>query len=117
MPDFIENQKAGKIHMVAVMGAARQAALPDVPTLPSWGWWVLKMCRITVFLPQKARLRRPSTSCQAVAKVLTLPEVRERLTAMGLSVGYMTAAQLASREQAYAKTWARIIKDSGFKAQ
>ena len=36
---------------------------------------------------------------------------------MGLSVGYMTSAQLASREQAYAKTWARIIMDSGFKPQ
>ena len=52
-----------------------------------------------------------------MAKVLTLPDVRERLTAMGLTVGYMTPAQLASREQAYAKTWARIIKDSGFTAQ
>ena len=53
----------------------------------------------------------------AMAKVLTLPDVRERLTAMGLTVGYMTPAQLASREQTYAKTWARIIKDSGFTAQ
>lgn len=53
----------------------------------------------------------------AVAKVIALPDVRERLTGMGLSVVYMTAAQLASREQAYAKTWTRIIHDSGFKAQ
>jgi len=53
----------------------------------------------------------------AVAKVVALPEVRERLTVMGLTVGYMTPSQLASREQAYAKTWARIIADSGFKAQ
>jgi tripartite-type tricarboxylate transporter receptor subunit TctC len=52
-----------------------------------------------------------------VAKVIALPEVRERLTVMGLTLGYMTSAQLASREQAYAKTWERIIKDSGFTAQ
>jgi hypothetical protein len=42
--------------------------------------------------------------------------VKERLTAMGLSVGFMTQQQLASREQAYAQSWARIIKASGFVA-
>jgi hypothetical protein len=29
----------------------------------------------------------------------------------------MTSQQLATREQAYAKTWAQIIKASGFQAQ
>ena len=32
IPDFIENHKAGKIRVVAVMGGARQAVMPDVPT-------------------------------------------------------------------------------------
>jgi hypothetical protein len=36
---------------------------------------------------------------------------------MGLTVGYMTPQQLTNREQAYAQTWARIIKSSGFQAQ
>jgi tripartite-type tricarboxylate transporter receptor subunit TctC len=52
-----------------------------------------------------------------VAKVVAMPDVHDRLTAMGLSVGYMTAQQLATREQAYAQTWARLIKASGFQAQ
>jgi tripartite-type tricarboxylate transporter receptor subunit TctC len=46
-----------------------------------------------------------------------MPEVREKLTAMGLTVGYMTPQQLAAREQAYAQVWARIIKNSGFQPQ
>ena len=62
----------------------------------------------------KATIERFS---QAVAKVVAMPDVHERLTAMGLTVGYMTAQQLATREQAYAQTWARIIKASGFQAQ
>ena len=53
----------------------------------------------------------------AVSRVVALPDVRERLTAMGLTVGYMTPQQLASREHAYTQTWARIIKASGFQAQ
>ena len=37
IPDFIENHKAGKIHVVAVMGTARQAAVPDAPTFKELG--------------------------------------------------------------------------------
>jgi hypothetical protein len=36
---------------------------------------------------------------------------------MGLTVGFMGQAQLASRERAYEATWSRIIKASGFQPQ
>jgi len=49
--------------------------------------------------------------------VIALPEVRERLTAMGLTVQFMSPAQLAQRERAYAGTWAEIIRKSGFQPQ
>jgi tripartite-type tricarboxylate transporter receptor subunit TctC len=53
----------------------------------------------------------------AISKVLVLPEVRERMAAMGVTVEYMTPEQLGAREQAYTQTWARIIRASGFQAQ
>ena len=62
----------------------------------------------------KATLDRYS---EALAKVIALPEVHERLTAMGLTVGHMTSDQLAKREHAYSQSWAKIIKASGFQAQ
>jgi tripartite-type tricarboxylate transporter receptor subunit TctC len=37
IPDFIENHRAGKLRVVAVMGSSRQALLPDVPTLAEAG--------------------------------------------------------------------------------
>ena len=37
IPDFIENHKAGRIRVVAVLGGARQPALPDVPTFAELG--------------------------------------------------------------------------------
>ena len=118
VPDFIENQKAGKIRMVAVLGGARQAALPDVPTFAELGLAGFEdLPYYGIFAPKGTPQATIDKLGNAVAKVIAMPEVRERLTVMGLSVGYMTAAQLASREQAYAKTWARIIQDSGFKAQ
>ena len=54
---------------------------------------------------------------EVVSKVVAMPDVRDKLTAMGLTVGYMPPAHLASREQAYAQIWTKIIKASGFQAQ
>ena len=118
VPDVIENHKAGKVRIVAVLGGARQAALPDVPTFAELGLAGFEdVPYYGIFAPagtSKAVIDRFS---EAVAKVIAMPDVRERLTTMGLSVGYMSPQQLASREQAYAQTWARIIKASGFQAQ
>jgi tripartite-type tricarboxylate transporter receptor subunit TctC len=118
VPDFIENHKAGKIRIVAVIGGKRQATLPDVPTFSELGLAGFEdLPYYGLFAPKgtpKAVLDRYS---DAVAKVVALPEVRERLTAMGLTVGHMSGEQLASRERAYSQTWAKIIKASGFQAQ
>jgi len=118
VPDFIENHKAGKVRIVAVLGGARQAALPDVPTFAELGLAGFEdVPYYGIFAPagtSKAVIDRFS---EAVAKVIAMPDVRERLTTMGLTVGYMSPQQLASREHAYAQTWARIIKASGFQAQ
>ena len=118
VPDFIENHKAGKVRIVAVLGSKRQAALPDVPTFAELGLAGFEdVPYYGIFAPagtSKAVIDRFSS---AVAKVIAQPDVRDRLTAMGLTVGYMTPQQLATRERAYAKTWARIIKASGFQAQ
>lgn len=118
VPDFIENHKAGKVRVVAVLGPARQAALPEVPTFAELGLAGFEdVPYYGIFAPTgtpKAVIDRFS---EAVAKVIALPDVRERLTVMGLTVGYMSPQQLASRERAYTQTWARIIKASGFQAQ
>ena len=118
VPDFIENHKAGKVRIVAVLGANRQAVLPDVPTFAELGLAGFEdVPYYGFFAPAgtpKAAIDRFS---DALTKVLAMPEVRDPLTAMGLTVGFMSSAQLASREQAYAQTWARIIKQSGFQAQ
>lgn len=118
IPDFIENHKAGKIRVVAVLGGARQAALPDVPTFAELGLSGFEdLPYYGIFAPAGTPKASIDRFAEAVSKVVAMPEVRDRLTAMGLTVGYMPPAQLASREHAYTQTWARIIKASGFQAQ
>ena len=118
VPDFIENHKAGKVRMVALLGKDRQALLPDVPTFAELGLSGFEdLPYYGIFAPAgtpKAVIDRTS---DAVAKVLAQADVKAHLTAMGLTVGHMTPQQLGAREKAYTATWARIIKASGFQAQ
>ena len=118
VPDFIENHKAGKLRVVAVLGGKRQATLPDVPTFSELGLKGLEdMPYYGVFAPAGTPKAAVEKFSAALSKVLAQPAVRDRLTAMGLTVEFMTGAQLAAREAAYRKTWAEIIEKSGFKPQ
>ena len=118
IPDFIENHKAGKVRVVAVLGTKRQAAMPDVPTFDELG---LKgfddLPYYGIYAPAGTPQKFITTFSTALAKVVDQPEVKGPLTAMGLTVGYMTPQQLATRQQAYTEAWARIIKTTGFVAQ
>ena len=118
IPDFIENHKAGKLRVVAVMGKERQAIMPEVPTFAELGVAGFEdVPYYGIFAP--AGTPRPVLErlSAAVAKALEQPQVRERLSGMGLSVGFMSGEELHRRERAYTQTWARIIKDSGFQPQ
>jgi tripartite-type tricarboxylate transporter receptor subunit TctC len=118
VPDFIENHKAGKVRIVAVLGGKRQAALPDVPTFSELGMGGLEdLPYYGIFAPAGTPKAFIETFSTALAKVLTQPEVRNHLSQMGLTVGYMSSSQLAQREKSYAQAWSQIIKSSGFQPQ
>ena len=118
IPDFIENHKAGKIRVVAVLGSARQAALPDVPTFAELGLSGFEdMPYYGLFAPTGTPKAAIDRIAEALSRVLTQQDVKDRLSALGLTVGYMTPQQLGAREQAYTKVWAGIIQKSGFVAQ
>jgi hypothetical protein len=118
VPDFIENHKAGKVRVVAVLGGKRQAALPDVPTFTELGLGGLEdMPYYGVFAPAGTPKATIDQFSQSLAKVLAMPDVNNHLTQMGLTVGFMTSQQLAQRERAYTQVWTRLIKASGFQPQ
>lgn len=116
--DFIENHRAGKLRVVAVLGDKRQAALPDVPTFAELGLKGFEdMPYYGFYAPKGTPQKSIDAFAAAVSKVVAQPDVREQLTAMGLSVGYMAPQELAAREHAYTKVWTRIIQTSGFQPQ
>jgi tripartite-type tricarboxylate transporter receptor subunit TctC len=118
VPDFIENHKAGKVRVVAVLGAKRQAALPDVPTFAELGLSGLEdMPYYGIFAPAATPQATINHFGQALSKVLAMPDVNDQLTKMGLTVGYMNSHQLEQRERAYTQVWTKLIKSSGFQPQ
>ena len=118
VPDFIENHRAGKVRVLGVLGASRQAALPEVPTFTELGLAGLEdLPYYGVFAPAGTPKPFIDQFSAALAKVISQPEVRSQLTQMGLAVGHMNAEQLARRERAYTQVWTRIIRNSGFQPQ
>jgi tripartite-type tricarboxylate transporter receptor subunit TctC len=118
VPDFIENHKAGKVRVVAVLGSKRQAALPDVPTFAELGLSGLEdMPYYGIFAPTGTPQATINHFGAALSKVLAMPDVHDQLTKMGLTVGYMNSHQLEQRERAYTQVWTKLIKNSGFQPQ
>ncbi len=116
--DFIENHKAGKMRVVAVLGGKRQAAMPEVPTFSELGLKGFEdLPYYGLYAPKGTPQREINRLSVAVSKVLLLPDVRKQLADLGLTVDYMAQQQLTAREHAYTQAWTRIIRDSGFQPQ
>jgi tripartite-type tricarboxylate transporter receptor subunit TctC len=118
IPDFIENHKAGKIRVVAVMGNQRQAAVPDAPTFAELGLAGFEdVPYYGFFAPAGTPQAAIDRFSGALQKVLAEPDVRQQLTNLGLTVGFMSSQQLGARERAYTATWAKLIKNLGVQPQ
>lgn len=118
VPELVENHLAGKLRVVAVLGGARQAALPGVPTFAELGLAGFEdVPYYAFFAPAGTPQAALDAFSAALARVIAQPDVRDKLTRWGLTVQLMPQAQLAARERAYSQTWAQIIRKSGFQPQ
>ena len=117
MPSALPLVKAGEIRAIAVTSATRSAAAPNVPTLAESGlpqfeatsWFALLG---PAGMPRDVQLRINAET----AKVLALPDVKEKLATLGLDPAPGTPEALAALIQAETAKWARVVKDSGAKA-
>ena len=117
MPSALPLVKAGEIRAIAVTSATRSAAAPNVPTLAESGlpqfeatsWFALLG---PAGMPRDVQLRINAET----AKVLALPDVKEKLATLGLDPAPGTPEALAALIQAETAKWARVVKESGAKA-
>ena len=105
--------KSGRLRAIAVTGATRSSALPDVPTIIESGLPGVEMSGwMSFFAP--AGTPRPVLSRvqQAAAKALAAPDVRERLPALGQIPVGSTPEQFEAKYKADVETFQRIVDDA-----
>jgi tripartite-type tricarboxylate transporter receptor subunit TctC len=109
--------KAERLRAIAVCGAKRASALPEVPTVAetlkgfeSSGWYALL---------GPAGISREVTNklYESFAAALKAPEITRRLAEQGVDVVASTPAELASLMPREIARWAVVVKTSGAKAE
>jgi tripartite-type tricarboxylate transporter receptor subunit TctC len=87
---------SGKIRMLAVVEKTRYAAMPDVPTIGETVPGHEMSSWIGIFAPAGTPAPLVARLNEAIAKVLTTPEVKDKLAALGLAAATSTPDELAA---------------------
>lgn len=114
---MVENHRAGKIKILAVTSDKRITQAPEVPTFAELGYpKVTGMGFNALYAPAGTPAAAIATWNQALAKVMAMPDVKDKLTTMGfIPVGKPTQ-ELIDRQSDSIKKWEPVIKASGFTA-
>jgi tripartite-type tricarboxylate transporter receptor subunit TctC len=117
MPSVLPLVKSGDVRAIAVTSAQRSPAAPNIPTIAESGlpqfeatsWFALLA---PAGLPRDVQMRINAETL----KVLAMPDVREKLATLGLDPAPGTPEALATLIQGETVKWARVVKESGAKA-
>ena len=112
---LVQQHQAGKLRLLAVSGDARNAAVPDVPTLKEAGVNLSAAGWNTFFAPQSMPAAQVQRYAAAIHKVMQDPEVHKQFATNYLDPVVSTAEQTAKALQAYKKQWTPVIQASGYK--
>ncbi|MDH4292740.1 MAG: tripartite tricarboxylate transporter substrate binding protein [Betaproteobacteria bacterium] len=106
--------KSGRLRGLAVTGATRSVALPDLPTIAEAG---LPGYAVTVWFGMLAPAKTPAEIINRVqteiARGLKTPAVRERLTAMGAEPSGNTPDEFAAFLRSEIAKWRKVVKSAG----
>ncbi|MFM9989847.1 MAG: tripartite tricarboxylate transporter substrate-binding protein, partial [Burkholderiaceae bacterium] len=118
LTEYIEYHRAGRINVLAISGTTRSKAAPDVPTFQELGLKGIDKNPWLAFVGPKG-MPRPFIDrfSRAVATVLRMPDVIERLSKLGNEVAYATPEQTAEWISSATLHWAPVIRDSGYQLQ
>ena len=110
--------KQGTVRALAVTGAQRSPALPDVPTLAESGAPDQESDIIAGLLaPGGTPPEIVDRLHREIVKVVAMPDVRARLSALGFEPIGSTPKQFAERIRSEIDKWAKVIRAAGIKAQ
>ncbi len=116
IPVYIEQARAGKLRALAVSTPKRSSAAPDLPTLAESG---LPGFNVSSWFGLYAPAGTPPEIIAKwnaeVARILKLPDVRERLLTLGAEPGGNTSEEFGAFTRSEIARWASVVKQSGVK--
>jgi len=104
---------AGRLRAIGVTGARREALLPQVPTLAESGLegYAIEMWT-GIFLPVQTPPKIVQAYSKEINRITALPEVRDRLTALGYEVIHGTPEQFSATVKRDVERYRKIIIES-----
>jgi len=116
LPTALPHIKAGKLRGLAVTTASRSPLAPELPTMAESG---LPGFELSTWFAFFAPAGTPRTIVDKIAgdmrRVLTQPDMQQRLAAIGVDVKASSPDELAAFQRTELAKWGKIIKDSGAK--
>lgn len=110
--------QANRVRALGVTTARRTRAMPDLPTIAEAGVPGFEATTWHgVFVPAGTPVAIVEKLNAEINRMLQLPDVRERLAALGAEIIGGTPRELADHIQREIPKWAKVIKDSGARAE
>ncbi len=114
IPSALPQVKAGKLKALGVLTSKRLAFLPNIPTIAESGLPGFEANNWFALLAPAGTPKEIVNLLNAeIAKVVVMPDVRERLAGQGAILEASTPAQLSAIIKSDLAKWAKVVKDSG----
>jgi tripartite-type tricarboxylate transporter receptor subunit TctC len=118
LPPTIGLINEGKLRGLAVMATKRAPTLPGVPTIAEAGVPGQEAETVTGFvLPARTPPAIVEKLHSEMVKIGALPEIRERLEAIGFTPVLNTPAEFGARIKTEMERWGKVVRDSNLKIQ
>jgi tripartite-type tricarboxylate transporter receptor subunit TctC len=115
LPSALPHVKAGKLRAIAITSLHRAPSLPDLPTIAETYPGFYADAWSGLFAPKGTPQPVVDKLSAEVQRILKLPEVREKLAALGAEPVGSTQAEFAAHVKKEIGKWAKVVKTSGAK--
>ncbi len=117
LPPAMANIKDGKLRGLAVLSLKRAAVLPEVPTMAEAGVTDQESDTLTgVVVPAGTPKEIIDRWHGEIARVVALPDVKQRLQDLGFEPVADTPAHFGERIKTEIAKWAKVVHDANIKA-